>query len=161
MRSSPLRLEALLYAVEREALYLEQTDGRLFAMPFDEQRAMALPADQDLSELVDAFAMRFGRLQDTLGDKLIPAVLQREQEPLGSALDNLDRAERLGWVDSVDSWIDARRLRNGFVHEYLRDPAKLAYNLMQGHSAVPLLVSCARRLLAHCQARGWHVQASG
>ena len=100
-------------------------------------------------------AVRFGRLQDTLGDKLIPALLLREQEALGSALDNLDRAERLGWLDSAEDWVDARRLRNGFVHEYVRDAAVLAANLMQGHARVPMLTACAERLVQHSRARGW------
>lgn len=56
---------------------------------------------------------------------------------------------------------DARRLRSGFVDEYLRDPAKLASNLMQGHAAVPLLASWARRLLARCQQRGWLAGSNG
>ena len=103
MRDSLARLQHLVYAVERESAYLRQTDASLFAQPFDAARAAGLPTQQALSEQVDAFAMRFGRLQDTLGDKLIPALLLREQEALGSALDNLDRAERLGWLDSADA----------------------------------------------------------
>lgn len=155
MRDSAARLVYLVHAVEREAAYLLQTDARLFAQPFDAARAEILPEQQDLSEQVDAFAMRFGRLQDTMGDKLIPALLLREQETLGSALDNLDRAERLGWLESTEDWVDARRLRNGFVHEYVRDPATLAANLMRGHACVPMLVACAERLVRHSRERGW------
>lgn len=155
MRDSLARLQHLVYAVERESAYLLQTDASLFAQPFDAARAAGLPTQQALSEQVDAFAMRFGRLQDTLGDKLIPALLLREQEALGSALDNLDRAERLGWLDSAEDWVDARRLRNGFVHEYVRDAAVLAANLMQGHARVPMLTACAERLVQHSRARGW------
>lgn len=40
----------------------------------------------------------FWRLQDTIGDKLIPALLRALGEPQGAVIDNLDRAERLGWL---------------------------------------------------------------
>ena len=37
---------------------------------------------------------------------------------VGSAVDDLDRAERWHLRESADVWIDARRLRpNGLVHE--------------------------------------------
>lgn len=86
---------------------------------------------------------RFGRLQDTLADKLLPELLKHLAEPLGSALDNLDRAERLGLLVSVDRWLEARRLRNRMVHEYVRDPGELAAALNAGHGYVSLLVGAA------------------
>lgn len=43
---------------------------------------------------------RFGRLQDTLGDKLLPLLLSLLGEKVSSAIDNLDRAERLGFIES-------------------------------------------------------------
>ena len=86
---------------------------------------------------------RFGRLQDTLGDKLLPALLDWLAEPVGPAIDNLNKAERLGWIESVDTWIEVRRLRNRMIHEYVRDPAELASTLMVWHAAVPLLANAA------------------
>lgn len=47
---------------------------RLFASAFDAVRARSLAHDVDLAERVDAFVARFGRLQDTLADKLLPAL---------------------------------------------------------------------------------------
>ena len=67
----------------------------------------ALPADplpSALSERLDAFVARFARLQDSLGDKLLPALLRALAEPVGAALDNLNVGERLGWFDSVEQW---------------------------------------------------------
>ena len=54
---------------------------------------------------MEAFVGRFGRLQDTLGDKLLPAYLAAEGEFPGTALDNLDRAERLGLLPSADGLV--------------------------------------------------------
>jgi hypothetical protein len=51
------------------------TDGRLFSVPMAPERAMTLAFDIDLAERTDAFMARFGRLQDTLADKLLPVLL--------------------------------------------------------------------------------------
>ena len=56
-------------------------------------RAGALADNVDETERVEAFVSRFGRLQDTLGDKLLPLYLQALGERRGATIDNLDRAE--------------------------------------------------------------------
>ena len=125
---------------------LRITDGRLFASPMDAARAGTLRQDIDLAERVDAFVARFGRLQDTAGDKLLPGVLAWLAEPVGPAIDNLGRAERLGWLDSAVDWLECRQLRNFMIHEYVRDMALLAAALTKGHQAVPLLSTAAQVL---------------
>lgn len=69
------KLRFLAQVVRAEADLLSLTDGRIFAQPMNEQRAASLRQDVDLGERVDAFVARFGRLQDTLADKLLPEVL--------------------------------------------------------------------------------------
>lgn len=88
-----------------------------------------------------------------MGDKLLPALLAQLAEPVGSAIDNLERAERLGFVASADLWLQARRLRNRMVHEYVRDPAALAAALEAGHAFVPLLMQTAAALGAELKRR--------
>ena len=112
----------------------------------DSERAGTLRHDIDLAERVDAFAARFGRLQDTVGDKLLPLVLAWLSEPVGPAIDNLARAERLGWIDSAADWIECRQLRNFMIHESVRDMAVLAVALTRGHLAVSLLAAAAQRI---------------
>lgn len=112
------------------------------------ERAASLSLDIDLAERTDAFVARFGRLQDTLADKLLPALLDWLAEPVAPAIDNLNRAERLGWVQSVELWIEARRLCSRMVHQYVRDPTELALALMAAHGAVQLLSSAADAMAA-------------
>ena len=141
------RLRFLAETVRLESEHLRLTDARLFAEPMDETRVLRLRGDIDLAERVDAFVARFGRLQDTVGDKLLPALLAWLAEPLGPAIDNLTRAERLGWIASVDHWLEARRLRNRMVHEYVRDAVELADSLTRAHLAVPLLGDAAAAMV--------------
>ena len=151
--ASLARLRFLAETADAERRHLATTDGRLFAEPFTPDRARRLADDIDLAERVDAFVSRFGRLQDTLGDKLLPTLLAQLAEPLGSAIDNLARAERLGLVASADLWLQARRLRNRMVHEYVRDPAELAAALQAGHGFVPLLGQAAEALVGEVRRR--------
>lgn len=112
------RMAFLMRVVRKECRHLGGTDRRLFSEPFTEARAASLETDPDLAERVEAFVSRFGRLQDTLGDKLLPVLLQALGEKPKAVIDNLDRAERLGLIESADQWMTLRKLRNQMVHEY-------------------------------------------
>lgn len=136
----------LIETVALEAKHLLETDSRLFALPFDRNRARVLRADPNESERTDAFVACFGRLQDTVADKLLPEFLRCLAEPVGAAVDNLDRVEKLGLLNSADEWLASRKLRNRMVHEYVRDATELAAALNQGHALVPMLVSLARAI---------------
>ena len=149
------RLRFLSRVVHRECVHLKATDSRLFSKPFSVDRALTLDTDGELSERVEAFVARFGRLQDTLGDKLIPLLLRALDESVGATVDNLDRAERLGWLTSADEWLSARKLRNQMVHEYIEDAAVLAGAIQAGHGLVDMLVTTAEKLLHELYRRGW------
>lgn len=147
------RLQFLVRVVEREIKHLQMTDDRLFAEPLTLEQFAGLDEDQALSERIEAFVSRFGRLQDTLGDKLLPRLLQLVQEKATSMVDNLDRAERLGWIVSADQWLVARKLRNQMVHEYIEDLNVLLDALQAGHILVADIVEAGQRMLAEVQHR--------
>lgn len=147
------RLRFLREVTELEARYLAQTDARLFATPLSVAQVQRLPSEPDTAERVDAFVARLGRLQDGLTDKLLPALLQRLAEPVGPVIDNLNRAERWGWLISTDDWLRLRQLRNRMIHEYVKDPAVLSDALNAGHAAVPMLLAVAKALCAEVDAR--------
>ena len=94
------RLQMLQETAKLELLHLQQTNQRLFAQAWPQEEMANKMLDIDFAERVDAFVARFGRLQDLLGDKYLPAWLRAVQEPVGTALENLDRAEKLGLVPS-------------------------------------------------------------
>ena len=146
------RLLFLADVVMLEARYLAQTDGRLFARPLVVEDIDRLPLDADLSERVDAFVARFGRLQDTLAGALLPRLLESLLEPQGSVLDNLNRAERRGWIRSSADWAELRMLRNRMVHEYVRDRQQLVDALNAAHAGVEDLVNAAELMSAQARA---------
>jgi hypothetical protein len=150
-----LRLQFLCRVVERERRHLVQTTGRLFTSDFTLERVVELESLPDVAERVEAFVGRFGRLQDTVGDKLLPAVLAALGERVASAADNLDRAERLGLVRGADEWFQMRALRNQMVHEYVEDPVVLHGALTAGRDFVPCLDFAVDALLGEAARRGW------
>ena len=70
--------------------------------------------------LLDQFAYRYTRLQDDMGARLITTVLTALGEEIAAmpVLDRLDRLEQLGWLPSAEEWVELRRTRNEFTHEY-------------------------------------------
>ncbi len=84
---------------EREAAHLAYTHRTLYALSIDLAWVRSLSEREDLAEKLDAFVGRFGRLQDHIGDKLLPrfSVLVGAQPK--SLLDVLAYAERrqAGW----------------------------------------------------------------
>lgn len=140
------RLDFLLETVEREKRHLLLTTRRLFSEQIDADWVRSLEEHPDLAERLDAFVARFARLQDTVGDKLIPELMQHMLETPGSVIDNLNRMEKLGLMASVDDWIEARNLRNRLVHEYMRDPAEFADALKRAGDLVQLLVNTSDSL---------------
>ncbi len=150
-----LRLQFLTRVVRKECRHLTSTDGRLFGGSFTLEQATMLDADPDLAERVEAFVGRFGRLQDTVDDKLLPILLDALGEKSATTIDNLDRAERLELLQSADEWMTMRNLRNQMVHEYVEDPSVLISALQSGHSFVPALVAAADSMIAEIERRGW------
>ena len=137
------RLHSLMGIAQREGVLLLQTDTRLFANPFSALELPKLLEQPDFSERTDAFVARFGRLQDLLGDKWLPAWLRAMQEPLGAVLENLDRAEKLQLIQSADEWLAVRKL---MVHEYLDQPDALHAALLAAHAGVPMLLQTVERM---------------
>lgn len=154
--ASAVRLQFLARVADKEARHLALTTERLFTSPFTPERVAELEKAPDLAERVDAFVSRFGRLQDTLGDKLLPVLLTALGEKTGAVIDNLDRAERLGLIPSADQWMEMRKLRNQMVHDYVEDPLVLSDALETAHGFVAVLAGVADRLSGEIEGRGWN-----
>jgi len=85
-------------------------------------------AAKELAELddielavLDQFSARFSKLQDAMGEKLFPAVLDLTKEPgdLAAFVDKLHRLEKIGAIPSAESWLLLREMRNAFSDEVL------------------------------------------
>jgi HPt (histidine-containing phosphotransfer) domain-containing protein len=133
----------LIRVTAKEARYLERTADRLRALNIDLSWVESLENSDEYSEMLDAFVSRYGRLQDTLGDKLLPALLRAGLEKTG--------AEKLGWIESTQAWVELRELRNRLVHEYMESADDLLDALQQALQGVHVLTETHCRMAAYAQ----------
>lgn len=123
------RFVKTLHIVWREGGHLSYSWHRVFSASIDAAWVTALASEPEEAERMDAFVSRFGRMQDTIADKLLPRWLQALAERPGSQIDTLNRAEQLEVITSVSVWLAARTLRNRLVHEYMESPQEFAEGL--------------------------------
>lgn len=74
--------------------------------------------------VLDQLAYRFTKLQDTMGQKVLPTILELAQEPIASDAtfaEKLNWLERMGALPSADEWKKLRVARNALAHEYPDD----------------------------------------
>lgn len=135
--------------VAKEVRHLDITRRRLFVGTIDAGWVRALDENADLSERVEAFASRFGRLQDTLGEKLLPRMAALVGQRPASLVELLLQAEKFGWIESADRWLEWRKLRNRLVHGYIADPEEFAQALNAASLASAELLTAEARIREH------------
>ncbi|RQW05162.1 MAG: hypothetical protein EH225_04915 [Calditrichaeota bacterium] len=71
-------------------------------------------------EAMDQLIFRFIKLQDAMGMRVFPRLLDYLNEPMEntSMLDKLNRLEKLGYLSRKEVWQELRNLRNNLTHEY-------------------------------------------
>lgn len=140
--------------VNKEIQHLRFSATRVFDQALDVERAATLANDEAFAERVEAFASRFCRLQDTVGDKLLPLWLQALGEKRGAVVDNLDKAEKLGMLETADRWLAIRQTRNQMFHEYIEPAQVLADELNAAHDYQEQIISFAKAMLTDAKKRG-------
>jgi len=148
------RLRFLRRVVEKEIVHLNYSAKKVFDQPFTYKRAVSLEKDAELAEQVEAFSSRFCRLQDTIGDKLLPAWLDVLGENPKIAIENLDKAEKIGVLSSVELWLELRQLRNQMVHEYIEDLSVLADALQTSFENLEFIVGVGNAIVSDLEKRG-------
>ena len=115
------RLAIALWEADRHAAALSDALAEWVAAPALDMAQ--LERDRLLLRLADQILFRFTKLHDALGERLVPATLQRLAESFEDwpMRDRLERLEKLGYL-AVDDWLRWRELRNRLAHEYPDQP---------------------------------------
>jgi uncharacterized protein with HEPN domain len=135
------RCLATLHIVYKEGGHLIYSYHRVFALPITSEWVENLEHNPEQAEKLESFVSRFGRMQDTIADKLLPRWLAALAEPVGSQIETLNRAERLGVLTDTVQWLEARKLRNRLIHEYLSNPLDFATELNLAANYCTLLIT--------------------
>jgi hypothetical protein len=98
--------------------------------------------------ILDQFLTRFAKLQDAMGAKLFPAILEltKEQGDLVVFIDKLNRLEKIGAIPSAESWLLLREMRNSFSHDYPDDPEIQSAILNKAYNFAGKLLSTLDRV---------------
>ena len=139
---------------QKEAEHLHDSHSTLFANDLDLAWVENLKTNPALAEKVEAFVSRFGRLQDHLGEKLIPRYAQLVGEQYKTQLDVLVFAERAGILKSADDFLAARKLRNALVHEYMQDSQSFLDSLVLANTAAHMLFDVIDKIRAELERLG-------
>lgn len=123
-------LESLVHLCDTHASRLHMACTHISPLhPFNAKKMLALTDEQ--IGFMELLISRFGKLQDTIGAKLFPVLLQflEQKEENLSFLDVLHKLEKLKLLPNAKNWIDIRDLRNQLTHEYPDNPQLMADNL--------------------------------
>ncbi|MFZ4652350.1 MAG: hypothetical protein ACOYLV_16690 [Rubrivivax sp.] len=114
----------------------------------------AVEDDPVLRRLTDQILYRFMKLQDAMGERLVPATLSLLAEPHEGwpMRDKIDRLERLAFVDA-QQWLAWRDLRNRLSHEYPDRPDLRWAAVEAAIQASAQLASCYRAWRAQLDSR--------
>jgi uncharacterized protein YutE (UPF0331/DUF86 family) len=61
-------------------------------------------------------------------------------------LDNLAYAEKANWIESAESFVSARKLRNLLVHEYMSEAELFLETLQTAEGATLMLMDIVKRI---------------
>jgi len=120
---------------------------------FDRESLAKQLATPEGIDRLESFGAKFSRLQDTLSDRLLPLFLRVAGELPGTAVENVNRAERLGIIRDTQEWLGARGLRNRLVHEYIDDLDALAASLDIARRFTTVLIEAAHAFRSYAEQR--------
>jgi hypothetical protein len=111
-------------------------------------------SEEDVAVL-EVFSNRFGKLQDAMGTKLFPLVLEIAKEPddTPAFIDKLNRLEKIGAIPSVEQWLAFRQVRNQFAHDYPDDSEQNAATLNLAYQQAGILLNVLQQITIFAQKR--------
>lgn len=103
--------------------------------PLDREKYIRLKPEE--LSFFDQLIFRFSKLQDSMGGRLFPAILENLGEEVKRLpfIDRLVKLEELEIITSADDWILLRETRNIVTHEYpfITDEVIQGLNLLNKH----------------------------
>lgn len=106
--------------------------------------------------VIDQVSYRFSKLQDT-GGQLIKSILILIGEDVWGLpfIDILNKAERLGIIESAEEWLLLREQRNFLTHEYSVDEAEVVEGINKLYELSKRLCEIYSGIEGYCLKRSW------
>ena len=100
-------------------------------------------------ESFESFTGRFARLSDILIQKVFRLVDEIDLDTQGTIRDRINRAEKKGLINSSDTFVEIRMVRNDIAHEYL--PEAIQEIFVKVLELTPALLDSVERVKAYSQ----------
>jgi len=120
-----------------------------FIMPLDVEKYYEL--DDIFISILDQMLFRFTKLQDTLGEKVFPLILELAGESVKkmSFIDRLNRLEELEILDK-EEWMSLRANRNEITHEYSYNEEDVVENIEFIYKKSSDLIAIYNKIYNYC-----------
>lgn len=103
--------------------------------------------DMDQLESFEALTARFARLSDLVVQKALRTISFLDLEDSGSVRDRINRAEKMGFIESAEDFVLIRMLRNEIAHEY---KSETIFDIFERVLALtPALLDAVKRIQQH------------
>lgn len=120
-------------------------------MPVTHEKLSSLSVQQ--IAYFELFVNRFEKLQDTMGKKLFPMILELTKEPgeFPSFIDKLNQLEKIKALPSVQQWLKLREIRNKLSHDYPENSEEQAALLNDAYKHVSELLMIFEYILKYIE----------
>lgn len=96
-------------------------------------------------EVWEGLVARFGRVSDIFLSKYLRLIVLRNDPGFkGEMIDYINKAEKLGLIESSQSWIEIREIRNTSVHEYAEEKLERLFERVL--ALTPLVLSIRTKI---------------
>ncbi len=118
-----------MYDLLREELKLLDDASAILSYSYENCKKIGIKEEYTIEDLdqFEAFTSRFARLSDILIQKIFRLIDQIELEEAGTIRDRINRAEKRGIIESADTFVQIRIVRNDIAHEYHTEALKDIY----------------------------------
>lgn len=108
-------------------------------------------SDNDIAPF-DMMAMRYQKLQDLIGSKIFPIILELIGQEAITFIDKLNKLEKFGYLDDASWWSQLRELRNRITHEYSAEDLIVEATVKETIREAGLLLAYWQRLKPRLEA---------
>ncbi len=148
LQAEQRHLAELLEAIQRCVFFLDASVQKI-TWPLMSAHLESHNKDVALFESLSSINERFSKLQDSLGAAMRhAAILSGEQSD--SFLKVLSFYEKVGIIESIESWQLCRTTRNLAAHDYGIDYAEISEHFNALHELMPVLYGNAQRFVRYC-----------
>ena len=132
-------------------MFAKNKISKLFPLNIKTYNALT---DEQIS-YIDQLIYRFSKLQDAIGNKLFPLILEGLHEDIENLpfIDVLSKIEKLGLIESSNQWLILREVRNLVTHEYPFHTEQLIEGLNQINEQIDVLTGIWSTLKKFCKQR--------